>query len=324
MMSTATYIPETYELEGEDAKTVLAQAEFVEVLKKSVIRFRRADGFSFARSLAFQVVMSAIPGLITVVAIAAMAGSSTVQTAIEESVRSVTPGPAADVVASAFRQAEENAGERNPMPIVAGAFATLLSGVTAMAQLQRGANRIYGVDTDRDASRRYLTAVALALTVGLLLTIAFVALSFGGSIGSALSDEVASTWGLLRWPFGVALAIGSISLIFKRAPNRHQPSMSWLMIGGTMATVAWIAATLGLGIYLNTSASFGDTYGPLAGFIGLMLWAQFSGVALLFGLAFAAQLEGERIGVTEPAREIDKPSLGEFLSGHGPLGPTGG
>ncbi len=313
-MSTVTFIPETHELEGEDAMEVLRASSWGEVLKRSFVRFRKADGFSFARSLAFQVVLTAIPGAITLVAGAVLIGDATLQKTIEEVFRSITPGPAGDLFTAAFDQAEDNAGS-GLTPLVAGGLATAIAGITAMAQLQRGASRIYGIDGDRPTLRRYAVATGLALSVGLALTIAFLLLSFGGAVGQALFTDGNTLWSILRWPLGALVLAGAIAALFKFAPNRHQPAMSWLLVGGAMAAFAWFLASVLLTLYLNASSSFGDTYGPLAGFIGLMLWAQLTGIAVLFGMAFAAQLEGERVGVEEPAVEKEQPSLSDFLAG---------
>jgi uncharacterized BrkB/YihY/UPF0761 family membrane protein len=38
----------------------------------------------------------------------------------------------------------------------------------------------------------------------------------------------------------------------------------------------------------------GQTYGPLLGIIGLLLWAYLTSIAIYLGLAFAAQLESLR------------------------------
>ena len=46
----------------------------------------------------------------------------------------------------------------------------------------------------------------------------------------------------------------------------------------------------------------GDSYGPLIGVIALLVWAYATGLAVLFGLSFAAQLEAERAGERHPAR----------------------
>jgi uncharacterized BrkB/YihY/UPF0761 family membrane protein len=71
--------------------------------------------------------------------------------------------------------------------------------------------------------------------------------------------------------------------------------VSWLIVGGLTATVLLMVFSGGLALYLGVSSTFGDTYGPLAGLIGFMIWAQLAGLATLAGLAFAAQLEAERV-----------------------------
>ena len=49
--------------------------------------------------------------------------------------------------------------------------------------------------------------------------------------------------------------------------------------------------------------TFGDTYGPLAGLMGLALWSYLTSIGLFFGIAFAAQLEAVRAGMPTPQDE---------------------
>lgn len=61
-----------------------------------------------------------------------------------------------------------------------------------------------------------------------------------------------------------------------------------------------ITADVALGLFFSASRSFGETYGPLAGIVALMLWSLLSSIALLFGAALGAQLESVRAGEPEP------------------------
>ena len=54
---------------------------------------------------------------------------------------------------------------------------------------------------------------------------------------------------------------------------------------------------------MDATDSFGATYGPIAGTIGVLRWTFLTSVALFLGLAFAAQLEAVRAGVPEPRIE---------------------
>lgn len=301
-MSTVTRVPETYDLDADDVPESLSKASW-SLFQKAFVRFRYADGFSFARSLAFQVVMTLVPGTIFVVALAAWIGEGRFQSTLRSMIESLAAGPAGDIFLSAFAQGAENGSSGNRIAVVAGGAAMLISAVTAMAQLQRGASRIYGIDSDRPTLLRYLTATVLTLSAGVLLTVAFLLIALGGSVGQSFEEGSRALFAIARWPVGIAALTLALAALFKYAPNRRQPGVIWLATGGTVAALAWVATSAGLALYLNASNTFGETYGPLAGIIGLALWAQLSAIAILYGVAVAAQLEGARAGIDEPLKD---------------------
>ena len=67
----------------------------------------------------------------------------------------------------------------------------------------------------------------------------------------------------------------------------------------------WSLVTAALALFFNFSKTFGDTYGSLAGLVALQLWTFFSALAILYGVAVAAQLEAVRAGVPE-AQDLAK------------------
>ena len=69
--------------------------------------------------------------------------------------------------------------------------------------------------------------------------------------------------------------------------------------------VLWLAASGCVALYVAVSGDFSDTYGPLAGVMALLLWATVTGIALLLGVAVAAQLEGARAGIGHPLLRDD-------------------
>ena len=93
----------------------------------------------------------------------------------------------------------------------------------------------------------------------------------------------------------------AVALLFKAAPKRRQPAASWLAVGSALSVLLWFAFTGLLALYLGLSTTFGQTYGPLAGMIGILAWALLTSLAAYLGLAFAAQLEAVRAGVPSPA-----------------------
>lgn len=298
-MKTTTYVPPTSRLDDAGAwETISGQSPW-QLAKDSFLRYRYADGFSFARSMAFQMVLTLIPGLIFVVALAVRSGEGRLRTLLREAITSLAPGPAGETLLIAFERGSD-AGRGNDLAIVLGGAAALVAAVSAMAQLQRGGSRIYGVLSDRPTVGRYGLATALTLTGGVLLAGGFLLIALGSTVGGAFADSLVESWVWARWPLGIVGLVLALTALFKLAPNRSQPRVPWLIPGSVIATVGTVAVSSGLSIYLNASVSFGETYGPLAGVLGVMLWAFLASIAIFYGLAVSAQLEALRAGVTEP------------------------
>jgi uncharacterized BrkB/YihY/UPF0761 family membrane protein len=91
-----------------------------------------------------------------------------------------------------------------------------------------------------------------------------------------------------------------MALLFRWSPRRRQPAWSWLAFGSTIAVVIWFIVTAGLGLFFSHSASFGKTYGPLAGVVALLVWSLLSSIAVFYGAAVSAQLEAVRADAAPP------------------------
>jgi len=308
-MTTAATVPPTHgELEGDEAFETLRQAGHRRLIADALIRFRAADGFSHSRALAFQITLTLLPALIAAVGLAAALDQEDFRRVVQDTVRALAPGAAGDILTDALRQGSASARrESGETALIAGGLAAAVAGTTAMAQIERGANRIYGVERDRPFARKYLTALLLAMSAGLLALLSLVVLMGGAAIRDASdwSGGLDTFWRIARWPLGLIFAAASVALLFEHSPRRRQPEASWLAFGAAVSVVLWLAFMGLLAIYLEAADSFGATYGPLAGTIGLLLWAFLTSVALFLGLAFAAQLEAVRAGAPAPRREQD-------------------
>ena len=304
-MSTARAVPPTRELEGDDAFETLARTGRIQLLKDSFTRLRAADGFSHARALAFQSILTALPALIALVGFAAELDQEEFSRVLQAMFEDIAPGPAGDVIEQAFEHGA-GAAEDAEEALWGGLFLAVFSGAVTMGQLERAANRIYGVERDRPSLRKYAVATGLACTAGLCALAAAVALVLGDSLRDAVRRETGADGAvdLLievgRWPVGLALMATAIALLFWISPRRPQPSPSWLAVGAIPAVLLSAVLTVALALYIDLSRQFGETYGPFAGMIGCLIWAQLSAVALLMGLAFAAQLEAVRAGDPGP------------------------
>ena len=96
---------------------------------------------------------------------------------------------------------------------------------------------------------------------------------------------------------GLAALVVAVTLLFRHAPRRQQPGLSWLAVGASVTVLVWLAGSALLAAYVVAAAGFDDTYGPLTAVMALLLWANVTGIALLPGVALAAQLEAVRAGL---------------------------
>ena len=299
-MSTATSVPETYHLEGDDALQTLRHTGWGRLLKDSFLRFRAADGFSHSRALAYQVMLTLLPFVIAVVGLATALQAKDIRDLVTRSVDRLAPGPAGQLFTEAIRQGAKNAAAGGLTALLLGAAAALTSATLAMGQIERGANRLYGVEQDRPTTQKYLNGFKLACTAGILTVAAFVIIVAGSDLTNG-SGALAAIWSVLRWPLSIGFVIVAFALLFKAAPRRRQPSWSWLAVGSGMSVLLWFVFTGLLALYLDSSSgTFGRTYGPLTGIVAVLLWTFLTSLAIYLGLAFAAQLEAVRAGVPQP------------------------
>jgi YihY family inner membrane protein len=316
-LTTASAVPPTRgELEGDEALETLRRTGRRRLLMDAVTRFRAADGFSHSRALAFQVTLTLLPALIAVVGFAAALGQDEFTRLVRDTIRDVTPGAPGDILTDALRHGSESGHESGETALAAGGIAAVLAGMSAMGQVERGANRIYGVERDRPFLRKYLTALLLALTAGVSALLSLVVLMGGAAIRDALDlgETFDAVWHIARWPLGVALAVASVALLFAYAPRRRQPEPSWLAFGAGVSVLLFLLFMAVLAVYMDATDSFGATYGPIAGTIGVLLWTFLTAIALFLGLAFAAQLEAVRAGVAEPRLRVQEDGVRAEMS----------
>jgi YihY family inner membrane protein len=303
-VSVAQFVPETWELTGDDARETLVRTGRRQLVRDAFLRLRASDGFSHARSLAFVISLLLVQGVIVLVGFAGALGETDVSATITRSVNEAAPGPAGRALTHTLFHAYRTGTSGQYFILVLVAIATLVTGATLMGQVERALNRLYGIEQDRPTVQKYARATLLALTAGLLAVVAFSAFALGHGIGEGIGNHtVATVWRVVRWPLALVLATASIALLFRWSPRRHQPAWSWLAYGATISMLLWSVLTLALGMFFQASTTFSTTYGPLAGMMALLLWAFLSSFAILFGAAVAVQLEAVRAGAAAPRDE---------------------
>jgi len=264
------------------------------LLSNAFVRLRAADGTSHARSLAFMVSLCLVQGVIVLLGVAASLASVGLTSAVADNIGDAVPGPAGSVLTDAVEQARQLHERHRFVPLLLAILGLVVTGMFAMGQVERGLNRIYGVERDRPTTAKYKRALYLALSVGPLFALALLFLGFAPDPDSPSSGTLDAIWIYGRWLVAVILVVAALVLLLRFSPNRRQPGRAWLAFGALTGVVLWVAATVLLALGFRLASTFPQTYGPLAGVVALLLWGYLSALAIFYGVAVAAELEAER------------------------------
>ena len=263
------------------------------LLRASFERFRYGDGFSHSRALGLQIAMAAVPLAVAAVAWTSVINTPSLRTVLLRTVLELTPGASDPLIRTTLTDIVGNASDEVGALFLGLATGTL-SITTAMGQLERGANRVYGIHRDRPTMVKYGRALLMAGGAGAPAMAGFVLLV----TTDAFAEAIETVYGidaelalLLAWPAGVLLLLVSVTTMLRFAPRRRQPAWSFLAVGSVVALVLWTTLTALLAAALHLSAEMGNIYGPLTGVLALLLWVQLTSAALFFAYAVCAELE---------------------------------
>ena len=109
-MPTASFVPETRNLSGDDAAETIAQTGRIRLAQDAFARFRHADGFSHTRALAYTSVLGLVTTLVAVIGLSTFLGLGTFQRAVTGTIERLAPSSTGSVLADAIRHAEHGSG----------------------------------------------------------------------------------------------------------------------------------------------------------------------------------------------------------------------
>src|SRR5262245_37698156 len=152
------------DLSADDAWHALRHYGGWHLLRDAFLRFRYGDGFSHSRALGLQLCLAIVPFLIALTGLSSDLGVQGAGRVLADVVLALTPGTSQDVVRDLLTSSSDR--DADDIAQVLGLITGMVALVTAMAQIERGANRIYGVERDRPALAKYTNATVLSVVAG--------------------------------------------------------------------------------------------------------------------------------------------------------------
>jgi membrane protein len=277
------------------------------VVTSSVRGFVRHDGFTSSAALAFFFLMSLFPFLIFLASSLALMPIPHLATRMVRLVSHFVPDQTMPMVESMLTSTMHT---DNRM-LSAGFILAVISASNAVAAMSDALNTIYEVKGIQSFWKSRLNAVSMTFVLGALVTIALGAILLGPHFAGELarvfnvSRSFVAFWPYIRWALVITSALASMELLYFLGPAR-QHSLRKQFPGSVFAVVVWIGSSGLLGIYLRKFSYFNAMYGTLASFIVLMMWLQFTAMAILLGAELNVELEKRKKNATwpvEPVRE---------------------
>src|SRR3954454_15310349 len=246
-----------------------------------------------AGGVAFFAFLAIFPALIAAISLYGLVASPETVTTQVEDISAQLPNDAASLIGDQLKSITENAGGALTLGLVVSILAALWSASGGVNNMITAVNLAYDEVETRNFIKLRVTSLALTLgaivfvllTVGLLAVVPAVldALPLG-VFGTILAQVI--RWGLL-----LAVMAGSLSVLYRVAPDRDNPRLRWVSLGSVVVTVVWALVSLVFAFYVDNFGSYDKTYGAIAGVIVLMLWLYLTCYLILFGAEINAEAE---------------------------------
>ena len=262
-----------------------------------------------AAGVAFYAFMAIFPALIAIVSIYGLFADPSTIAGHLESTTSALPDQARQVITD---QVASLTARRATLGLgfILSLLIALWSASAGTSNLLTAINVAYNEEEKRGFVKKRL--FSLGLTVA---AIGFMVIVLGiVAVLPPLLKAVFGT-GALRWILQIAgwlvlllLVFMALAILYRIGPDRVAPRLAWVSVGAAVATVMWLAASIGFSIYASTFGNYAKTYGVFAGIVILLFWLWLSMYAVLLGAEINA--ESERQTTADTTKGPEKP-LGE-------------
>jgi membrane protein len=257
-----------------------------------------------AAGVAFYAFLAIFPALIAIVSIYGLfADPSTIANQLN-SLTATLPDEAAQIITdqvTALSSRRQTLG----ISLVLSLLIALWSASAGISNLLTAINVAYNEEEKRGFVKRRLMALGLTVAAIIFMVIVLGLVAVLPPVLKVVFETGALRWVLqiIGWLIVVVLVPAALALLYRLAPDRDAPRMRWASVGAVVATLIWLAASIGFSIYTSTFGNYAKTYGVFAGIVVLLLWLWLTMYAILLGAEINAESEQQTIADTTEGEE---------------------
>ncbi|MCJ2036817.1 YihY/virulence factor BrkB family protein [Methylobacterium sp. J-068] len=263
-----------------------------DILYRVYLEFNNDRVLSVAAGVTFYSLLSLFPAIAALVScygLVADVGSINDHLA---SMQGVLPSGAIEIIGDQVKRIAAKGNGTLGLTFFTSLLLSLWSANAAMKAMFDALNVVYEEQEKR--SFVMLNLRSLTFTIGAL---GFTILALTGIVVLpvvfrfvGLSD---TAWliALLRWPALLMVLLGGLSLLYRYGPSRERPRWRWVGVGGAVAGLLWLVASILFSWYVSSFGNYNETYGSLGAAIGFMTWIWISTTIVLLGGEINAEME---------------------------------
>ena len=266
---------------------------WTDLIKRSMKEALADDVFDLAAQQAYYFFFALFPALLFVIAIASFFPLQSLINDVVAMLSRFAPKAVIDIITTTMASlSKQNSGG----VLTLGFLVTIWSSSGAMVSIITTLNTAYDVTESRPWWKTRVIAIGLTIALAVFILASMFLVIAGPALAEHLANRLylgpAFKWGwwVLQWPVVFVLVVTAIATVYYFAPDVEQDWV-WITPGSVLATVLWLAVSLGLKVYYQLMPNANAAYGAIGGIMVLMLWFYCSGLALLLGAEMNAEIE---------------------------------
>jgi membrane protein len=260
--------------------------DIVSLAKKTWAEVGKDKISVYAAQMAYSFFFALFPLLLFFAALLSLvADKQTVMAQFNGRIAAALPGDVASLLTKTVQSVVFSKGA--PGLLSFGLLTAAWSGSSIFGALRAALNAAYEVEETRPWWKQYALQLGMLVLVGGVTVVATVILLNGEGVVAWFGDHLglkrATTiiWTVLQFPLALAAVVAVLWLVYYLLPNCRHHDKRILIIGATLSTLLWVAATLLFRLYVQKFNALNPAYGAIGAIMVLLTWMYYSSFVLL-------------------------------------------
>lgn len=284
--------------------------DVVALAKKTWAEINKDKVTVYAAQMAYSFFFALFPLLLFFAALLSLvADKQTVMAQFNGRIGAALPGDVASLLGKTVEKVVFSKGA--PGLLSFGLLTAAWSGSSIFGALRTALNAAYEVEETRPWWKQYLLQLGMLVLAGGVTVAATVILLNGEGIVSWLASHIGLgrittlIWTVVQFPLAIGALVAVLWMVYYLLPNCRHQDKRILIIGATIATLLWIAATLLFRVYVQRFNALNPAYGAIGAIMVLLTWMYYSSFVLLGVGELAAELQAGTGRADQPAQSTE-------------------